>query len=188
MSPSSSSGKLGILLSVAISPIFLLSAICSAQQPKVLAPHRPLAPHLEKRLPVSKPAMRQSATGGLWMTDARWKAALYLKNGLKTDSIAVTPTLYLSNGQRYPLPPVTLEPSGTAIIDIGQALESVGIAPYATLCGYMEIEYQWPWAAVSATVKNVDVVNSLIYIFGLQLSRLAPGSHGVHARAAALKF
>ena len=104
------------------------------------------------------------------MTDADWKAALYLKSGLKTGPITVTPTLFLSNGQRYPLSPVTLDPSGTAIVDIGQALESVGIAPYATLCGYAEIEYQWPWAAVSATVKNVDVVNSLIYIFGLQPS------------------
>jgi hypothetical protein len=112
----------------------------------------------------------QSATGGLWMTDANWKAALYLKSGLKTDPVTVTPVLYLSNGQRYPLSPVTLEPSGTAIVDIGQALQSVGIAPYATLCGYAEIEYQWPWAAVSATVKNVDVVNSLIFIFALQPS------------------
>ncbi len=156
-----------ILLSAAI---LLFAVDCSAQQPKVLAPHRPLAPRLEKRLPVNKPMARQSATGGLWMTDADWKAALYLKSGLKTGPITVTPTLYLSNGQRYPLSPVTLDPSGTAIVDIGQALESVGIAPYATLCGYAEIEYQWPWAAVSATVKNVDVVNSLIYIFGLQPS------------------
>ena len=69
-----------------------------------------------------------------------WKAALYLKNGLKTDPITVTPVLYLSNGQRYPLPPVTLEPSGTAVVDIGQGLASVGIAPYATLCGYAEID------------------------------------------------
>src|SRR5579885_1067283 len=140
--------------------IFLLliavsAALAPAQQPKVLAPHKPLAPRLEKRLPWSRPPARQSATGGLWMNDAHWKAALYLKNGLKADPITVTPTLYLSNGQRYPLPSVNLDPSGTAIVDIGQALESVGIAPYATLCGYAEIEYQWPWAAVSATVKNV---------------------------------
>ncbi|MGB8472554.1 MAG: hypothetical protein WCE61_00560, partial [Candidatus Acidiferrum sp.] len=156
-----------VLLSAAI---LLFAVDCSAQQPKVLAPHRSLAPRLEKQLPVGKPMARQSATGGLWMTDADWKAALYLKSGLKTGPITVTPTLYLSNGQRYPLSPVTLEPSGTAIVDIGHAFESVGIAPYATLCGYAEIEYQWPWAAVSATVKNVDVVNSLIYIFGLQPS------------------
>lgn len=121
--------------------------------------------------------MRQSATGGLWMTDTNWKASLYLKNGVKTDAITVTPLLYLSNGQRYALAPVTLEPSGTAVVDIGQSLASQGIAPYATLNGYVEIEYQWPWAGVSASVKNVDVANSLIYIFGLQAS---PDSHPVH--------
>jgi len=148
-----------------------------AQQPKVLAPHRPLGQRLEKRLPVSKPMARQSATGGLWMTDANWEAALHLRNRLKTDPITVTPVLYLSNGQRYPLSSVTLEPSGTAIVDIGKGLESIGIAPYATLCGYAEIEYQWAWAAVTATVKNVDVVNSLIFIFGLQPS---PDWHPEH--------
>jgi len=155
----------------------LYSGLSFAQQTKVLAPHRPVGTHLEKRLPWGKPTVRQSATGGLWMTDGKWKASLYLKNRVKTDPITVTPVLYLSNGQRYPLAPVTLEPSGTAIVDIGQGLESVGIAPYATLCGYAEIEYQWPWAAVTATVKNVDVVNSLIFLFSLQPS---PDWHPEH--------
>ena len=167
MSPSSHS-----LSSFRLLAILLAAALCSissfAQQPKVLAPHRPLAPRIEKRLPWTNQMVRQYATGGLWMTDADWKASLYLKNGLKADPVTVTPVLYLSNGQRYPLSPVVLEPSGTAIVDIGQGLASVGIAPYATLCGYAEIEYQWPWAAVTGTVKNVDVVNSLIFIFGLQ--------------------
>src|SRR5262249_47365611 len=147
---------------------------------KVLAPHRPLAPRLERRIPTKMPMAQQSATGGLWMTDANWKAALYLSNGLKTDSIAVTPILYLSNGQRYPLAPVAMEPSSTAVVDIGKGLESVGIAPYATLCGYVEIEYQWPWAAVTATVKNIDIVNSLIYVFALQPS---PDWHPEHMEA-----
>ena len=169
-----------------LQPILLTLSIlfCSlttlAQRPKVLAPHRPVGPILEKRLPWGKETVRQSATGGLWMTDAKWKASLNLTNGLKADSITVTPVLYLSNGQRYPLSPVTLEPSGTAIVDIGQGLESVGIAPYATLCGYAVIEYQWPWAAVSATVKNVDLVNSLIFIFGLQPS---PDWHPEHTES-----
>ena len=157
--------------------LVLYSGLSFAQQPKVLAPHRPIEPRLEKRLPWGKPTVRQSATGGLWMTDGKWKASLYLNNRLKTDPITVTPVLYLSNGQRYPLAPLTLEPSGTAIVDINQGLASVGIAPYATLCGYAEIEYQWPWAAVTATVKNVDVVNSLIFLFSLQPS---PDWHPEH--------
>lgn len=146
----------------------LCCASSSAQQPKVLAPHRPVAPKLEQRFKWDKPAVRQSATGGLWMIDANMKASLYLKNVLKTGRLTVTPVLYLSNGVRYPLSAVMLEPSGTAILDINQGLAKQGIAPYAQLYGYAEIEYQWPWAAVTATIRNVDPVNSLIFIFALQ--------------------
>ena len=101
----------------------LVATSLSAQQPKVLAPHRPLGTRIEKRLPWGIPTVRQSATGGLWMIDTKWKSTLNLTNGLKADPITVTPILYLSNGQRYPLSPITLQPSGTAIVDIGQALE-----------------------------------------------------------------
>jgi hypothetical protein len=157
--------------------VLLCGLTAVAQRPKVLAPHRPVGTRLEKRLPWGKPVVRQSATGGLWMNGVGWKASLNLTNGLKADPITVTPVLYLSNGQKYPLTPVTLEPSGTAIVDIGQGLESVGVAPYAMFYGYAEIEYQWPWEAVSATVKNVDLVHSLIFIFGLQPS---PEWHAEH--------
>ena len=78
------------------------------------------------------------------MIDANTKASLYLKNGLKTSSLTVTPSLYLSNGVRYALSPVTLEPSGVAVVDINQGLAEHGIAPYARLYGYAEIDYQWP--------------------------------------------
>jgi hypothetical protein len=147
---------------------FLCGASAAAQQPKVLAPHVPVAPKLEKRFKWNKPSVRQSAVGGLWMTSANMKSSLYLKNGLKTDPLTVTPILYLSNGVRYPLPAVTLEPSGTAIVDINQGLASQGIAPYAQLSGYAEIEYQWPWATALATIRNVDQVNSLIFLYTLQ--------------------
>jgi hypothetical protein len=86
---------------------------------------------------------------------------------LKISSLTVTPILYLSNGVRYALPAVTLAPSGTAVVDINQSLAQQGIAPYATLYGYVEIDYQWPWAVVCATVRNVDFVNSLIFANGL---------------------
>jgi hypothetical protein len=80
----------------------------------------------------------------------------------------VTPILYLSNGVRYPLRPVTLQPSGTSIVDINQGLAQQGIAPYATLYGYAEIEYQWPWAIVSGRIRNVDAAHSLIFLYELQ--------------------
>src|SRR5580693_9203520 len=99
----SSSCKLGTLLSAVVSLMFLFSATCSAQQPKVLAPHKPVAPRLPRHREWDKPAVTQSAVGGLWMISANFKASLYLTNGLKTDPLTVIPTLYVSNGVRYTL-------------------------------------------------------------------------------------
>jgi hypothetical protein len=154
--------------------------VCFAQQPNILAPHKPVAPRLEKRLPWSKPMAQQSAVGGLWMTDVNTKAALYLKNVVKTDSVTVTPILYLSNGTHYPLAPITLGPSGTAIVDINQGLASQGIAPYAKLYGYAEIQYNWPWAAITASIRDVNAVDSLIFIYPLQPSPAGPSTDSLH--------
>lgn len=102
------------------------------------------------------------------MTNAYFKSALYLKNGLKTGPLTVTPALYLSNGVRLSLAPVTMEPSGTAVVDINQALVDNGMASNASLNGYVEITFQWAWDVVCATVRNVDTVHSLIFISNLQ--------------------
>lgn len=146
----------------------VFAASLSAQQPKVLAPHNPVKPKLTERLPRAKPMANQSALGGLWMGGPNWKASLYLTNGLKTDPLTVTPSVYLSNGVRYKFDSVTIQPSATVIVDINQELEKQGIAPYATLSGYAQIEYQWPWAPVCASVRNLDTVHSLIFVYGLQ--------------------
>jgi hypothetical protein len=102
------------------------------------------------------------------MTGPSMKSSLYLRSGLKTNSLTVTPIIYLSNGVRYSLPPVNLDPAGTAIIDIGQGLQAQGIASYANLYGYLEIDYPWPWAVICATIKNVDALNSLVFTSNLQ--------------------
>lgn len=140
----------------------------AAQQPKVLAPHVPVAPKIQNPFAWAKPKAQQSAAGGLWMLGPNMKSSLYLRSDLKTDALTVTPVIYLSNGVRYPLPPVTLAPTGTAIVDIGQALDAQGVAPYATLYGYVEIDYQWPWPALCATIKNVDALHSLVFTSFLQ--------------------
>jgi hypothetical protein len=123
----------------------MLTVLCSsllvpAQQPKVLAPHKPVRPRLQKRLPFEKP-IPGSIVGGPWMIDANFKSTLYLKNVVETDPVTVTPILYLSNGAKFSLPDVTLEPAGTAVIDINEGLRQQGIAPWATLVGYAEIQY-----------------------------------------------
>lgn len=140
----------------------LLSLTSFAQQSKVFAPHRPVAPRVSAT-GLKEPAVLRSITGALWMIDANFKSSIYLKNNVETSSITVTPILYLSNGAKYALADVTLEPAGTAVISVNKALEKKGIASWATLKGYVEIEYHWPWDALCGMVQNVDPVHSLIF-------------------------
>ena len=147
--------------------ILLIGSAAFAQHPKVLAPHLPVAPRLPHHHEWDKPAVARSLTGGLWMIDGNTKATAYLSNMLKYDSLTVTPVLHLGNGKAYRLAPVTLEPSGTATIDINQAVASQGIAPYATLSGYFEVQYKWGWEAICGDVWNVDVAHSLIFVYSM---------------------
>ena len=174
--------QLLLFCSVLASLLGLFIVKTSAQKPKILAPHKRVAPRLPRHREWDKPAVSQSLVGGYWMTDANFRSDLQLGNGVKTDSITVTPILHLSNGVQYTLAPVTLEPSGTAVVNINRALADQGIATYATLAGYIEVEYQWPWAAICATVRDVDTVHSLIFTSGLQpppAPAAAPSSEGV---------
>jgi len=139
---------------------FAQPATAPSEQPvKVLAPHKPIAPKVDKLFPLNA-AVPGSMRGGPWFVDANFKSAVYIKNGVETSSVAITPVLYLSNGKSYTLPDVNLEPAGTAILDIGQSLERLGIAPYATLSGYVELMYKWPWDPICATIRNLDTTHS----------------------------
>jgi hypothetical protein len=158
----------------------LLSVIASrlfAQQPFVPAPHRPVPPQVpaSARPPHGAPIAPRSMVGGFWRTDQNYKSALYLKNGLVNSSITATPILYLNNGVPYTLPDVTLEPAGTAIVDINAGLQQQGIAPWATLSGYIEVKYACGWDALCATVRNVDTLHSELFNFNLRPSS-PPGS------------
>jgi len=148
----------------------LLTLPCLGQQPRVLAPHKPVDP----RDPISKirlnPAVPRSMIGGFWMIDANRKASIYLKNGLETSAITVTPVLFLSNGKRYALDPVTLDPSGTSVISINNGLEHQGVAPWGILSGYVEINYSWPWDPLCVSVTSVDPMHSTIFTTGFQPS------------------
>jgi hypothetical protein len=117
------------------------------------------------------PATLRSMVGGLWMIDANFKSSIYLKNDVETDPITVTPILHLSNGREYPLKEVKLDPAGVAVVSVNQAIADKGIASWATLMGYVEIQYRWSWDALCVTVENVDVPHSVIYAYGLR-----PGS------------
>jgi len=146
----------------------VLTTSLSAQQPKVLAPHKPVPPRAEKQVKWLAPATPRSMVGGLWMTDADFKSSIYLKNGVETDPVTATPILHLSNGAKYTLPEVTVKPAGLAIISISDELQKKGISPWATLSGYVELLYTWPWNPFCATVRNVDVAHSLIFTYSLR--------------------
>lgn len=151
--------------------LFGLAPVLFAQQAQVLAPHRPAPPELyvPKRWP--KSAVSRSVVGGLWMVDPNLKSSIYVKNNVETSSLSLTPVLYLSNGKQIVLSTVTLEAAGTRVISINDALREQGIAPYATLSGYVEIRYNWPWDALCVTVQSLDVAHSLIYSSGLRSSQ-----------------
>lgn len=102
--------------------------------------------------------------------DPNLKSSIYISNNLETSPLTVTPVLWLSNGGKYALPPVDLAPGGTAIVDINDGLAQQGVAPYATLSGYVELDYDWAWDALCAMVRNVDFLRSVIFQFNLQFS------------------
>lgn len=153
-----------LLIAFAIS---VLASTSFAQQPKVLAPHRPIAPKVANPTALP-PAVPGSVVGGPWITDANFKSSIYLKNVVETSPVTVTPVLFLSNGTKYVLPDVTLEPSGTAIVDVNAGLQAQGVAGYATLSGYVELQYNWPWDPICASIRVTDVTHSLIFTFGAQ--------------------
>ncbi len=146
----------------------------SAQQPKVLAPHKPIAPTVtpQRNWHFRAPTQR-SMVGGFWMIDANFRSTIYLKNGLKNAPITATPVLYLSNGKSFTLTDVHLDSSGTAVVNINDELGKQGIASWATLSGYVEVKYSHAWDPICVTLQDVDVAHSLIFTY-----RLLPSSSG----------
>jgi len=165
--------------------INLLASTSFAQQAKVLAPHEPIAPRAAKQIKGLTPATQRSMAGGLWMTDPNIKSSIYLRNSVETDPITVTPILHLSNGSKYTLADVKVDPAGIAIIDINNGLSTLGISPVATLSGYVELQYLWGWDPFCATIRNVDTPHSLIFNYALRPTATPPiMAHSVHPKPA----
>lgn len=149
--------------------LLLAMAASGQQQPFLPAPHEPVAPQVPQPAQWHSPAVPRSMVGGLWRTDANFKSTIYLSSSVETSTVSVTPVLWLSNGGKYTLPPVALPPAGVATVDINQALQEQGIAAWATLSGYVEIDYSWPWDALCVTVVSVDTVHSEIFGYSLRV-------------------
>lgn len=147
------------------------ASVHTRQHTKLLAPHRPIPPRVPdaKRHPLP-PAKAGSVIGGIWMTDANFKSSLYLRSVIATKAISVKPIIYLSNGTRLPLGDVKLDPDGVAVIDLSAELEKQGISGYATLAGYVEVQYNFPWNPICAMVRAFDPIHSLLFNYSLQPS------------------
>lgn len=117
-----------LLIQLAFCTGLTLSAI--AEETPVLAPHRPIAPQVSSQKPWHSHSEARSMVGGPWKTDANFKSRLYIKNDVQTSSLLITPILYLSNGAHYTLPDILLEPAGTSVIDINDALRQQSIASH----------------------------------------------------------
>ena len=152
--------------------VLLFAVVSAAAQqsspPIVQAPHKPINPKDPPSRVRHLPGTPRSMIGGFWMIDANSKASIYLKNGLETSAITVNPALFLSNGMRYDLAAVTLEPSATSVISINDALAKQGVAPWGILSGYVEVAYSWAWDPLCVTVTSIDAVHSVIFTSGFQ--------------------
>jgi len=119
-----------------------------------------------------KPAVAQGAGGGFWRVDHSFKSTIAVTNVLEIAPITVTPVLYMADGTRYALDPVTLEVAGVASVDINQALSKApaAIRSHISDFGSASIEYMWSWSgAVFATVENLDVARSLVFHFPMRV-------------------
>lgn len=172
----------GVLLFCAATALGVLAnQSLLAQQPHVAAPNKPVPPELFPLRPLP-PAVAQSMVGGPWLTNANYHSVLVIKNQLKTSPLQVRPILYLANGRSYALPEVVMEAAGVTTLDINQALAKQGVAPWAALSGYLELQYQWPWDALCATIQNLDPIHSEVFTYNFRSTN--PDSSSGHQNPA----
>jgi hypothetical protein len=119
-------------------------------------------------------ATSRSIVGGPWMLDPNMKSTLYVRNNIETKSMSATPVLYLSNGKRLVLPDISLAAAATVTVSIGDALLAQGIAPYANLRGYIELQYTSSYDPLCATIVSVDTVHSVIFTYGFRPTAPVP--------------
>lgn len=173
--------------SIVVIVIWLAALILHAQNTvNSTVPPRTL-PQPDKRIIPTKyeNLVPQALAGALWRVDHTYKATLRLKNHVQTASISVTPVLYLADGTRYPLAPITLAASGVATVDLNQQLQLMpnSLRVHISDFGSAGVEFSWPWeSAVTATVENLDTVRSLILNSSAAPTGSASALQGTHQR------
>ena len=155
--------------------VFGFPLTCSAQSDiPVLGPHKPIAPRISAALFANQATMPRTIVGGPWLLDPNMKSTLFLHNNNEVTAFLATPVLYLSNGRQITLPAVSVGPAATVTVSIGDSLLGQGIAPYANLTGYAEIQYNASYDPLCATVVSVDTVHSVIFTYGFRSTAPVP--------------
>lgn len=116
------------------------------------------------------PIALREMNGGFWRADHTFSPILYITNLLVTNSLQVTPVLYMADGTAYDLPAVTVNAAGVMRVSISDALRvaPAKIQPHISEFGSVGLRYQWHWQnAVSAIVQNLDSTRSLNFNYPL---------------------
>jgi hypothetical protein len=116
------------LIAVAHLMFASVSLLVAQQGPKVLAPHQPYAPNVRHSYPLPRP-VSGSMVGGPWMIDGNFKSSVYIKNGVETSAVTVTPVLYLSNGVATNFPILHWNHRGRRFSTSERRLKSLGSLP-----------------------------------------------------------
>lgn len=117
------------------------------------------------QIPPHSPKTHQTATGGFWRTDRNFDAMLRIKNILIAMPLTVTPVIYMADGTEIHLKPIQLEPAGAISINIANAIRDSGVelGAHRSSYGMAEVKYQWGWAAVAATIQDIDEIESITF-------------------------
>jgi hypothetical protein len=132
--------------------------------------------------------------GGLWRTDRTFESTIRLSNQLSISPIDATVTLYMADGTPYMLPPVHLNASGVATVNINDALQQApeAILPHTSSFGSASVSYKYDWqGVVYAQMSMLDIPRSLQYSYPLMfpmstMSKIAgmQGTKQMKSRAA----
>ncbi|HET9784439.1 MAG TPA: hypothetical protein VFP94_05690 [Terriglobales bacterium] len=112
------------------------------------------------------PKVPQMLMAGLWRTDGGYRATIHVQNALMVSPLSVTPTLYMADGTPLTLPAVEIPASGTASVEINQALATApaAFAGHISTFGSAALRYDWDSGGhLSAILMSKDAGRSLIH-------------------------
>jgi len=118
------------------------------------------------KMPSGDMAMPQTVVCGLWRTDGDFHSRIFIKNALMVAGLAVTPTLYMTDGTPFQLAPIEIPMSGEATLDINAAIANASgsISGHVSHFGSASLTYMWDGPGhVAASMNMLDLPHSLTF-------------------------